>query len=892
MLDPWRERDACGVGFVARADGGRGHDILALALTAVARLAHRGAASNDKSGDGAGVLTQIPHRLLGVGPVERVALGMFFLPQAGPARDIAIDLIETVLVSLGMSVLGWRVVPVDAAVLGPLAATSQPTIRQLFIGPPAGPANAQAWERRLYLARRVIERRAASAGLQVFVCSLSCRTVVYKALLVGTELPGFYADLQSPLFETGIAVFHQRYSTNTLPSWPLAQPFRLLAHNGEINTLWGNRNAMRAREPALAAPAWERDVEQLKPVIWEDGSDSTSLDNAFELLVRSGRDPVHALMMLLPEAWERIPEMHPALRSFYEYHAGLMEPWDGPAALAFSDGVIAGSALDRNGLRPCRYKVTRDNTVVAGSEVGIVDLDPPDVVESGRLGPGELLVVDTLRNVVLRSADAKMEVAQRFPYRRWAARVVRQLPTEVPALGPVLPADELAARQHAFGYSHEDLRYVISPMAAEGRDAVWSMGDDTPIAPLSRLPQSLYAYVRQRFAQVTNPAIDPLREELVMSLVMYLGRRGSVLAQRPGRRTLLRIEHPVLLAEEMAALRRAGGAELTTLSAVWEAAAGPEELARALETLSRDAVKAVRRGGGATILVISDRDADKTRAPIPMLLAIGAVHQRLVQAGQRIRVGLVAEAGDAWDVHHFAALFGYGAEVVHPWLALQCPPLRDAESSAEQYRGAAEKGLLKILSKMGISTLQSYAGAQIFEAIGLGQEVIDRCFTGTASIIGGIGFKEIAEDVLRRHQSTGVLPDHGRVRYRRDGEDHGWSPPLVRALQDGDHAGFDERVRARAPAGPRDLLDFAEQAPVPLHEVEPAEEIRRRFISSAMSLGALSPEAHETLAIAMNRMHARPIRAKAVKTPRPMRRAATESAPTTESSRWRQVASA
>jgi len=857
LLDPWRERDACGVGFVARADGGRGHDILALALTAVARLAHRGAASNDKSGDGAGVLTQIPHRLLGVGPVERVALGMFFLPQAGPARDIAIDLIETVLVSLGMSVLGWRVVPVDAAVLGPLAATSQPTIRQLFIGPPAGPANAQAWERRLYLARRVIERRAASAGLQVFVCSLSCRTVVYKALLVGTELPGFYADLQSPLFETGIAVFHQRYSTNTLPSWPLAQPFRLLAHNGEINTLWGNRNAMRAREPALAAPAWERDVEQLKPVIWEDGSDSTSLDNAFELLVRSGRDPVHALMMLLPEAWERIPEMHPALRSFYEYHAGLMEPWDGPAALAFSDGVIAGSALDRNGLRPCRYKVTRDNTVVAGSEVGIVDLDPPDVVESGRLGPGELLVVDTLRNVVLRSADAKMEVAQRFPYRRWAARVVRQLPTEVPALGPVLPADELAARQHAFGYSHEDLRYVISPMAAEGRDAVWSMGDDTPIAPLSRLPQSLYAYVRQRFAQVTNPAIDPLREELVMSLVMYLGRRGSVLAQRPGRRTLLRIEHPVLLAEEMAALRRAGGAELTTLSAVWEAAAGPEELARALETLSRDAVKAVRRGGGATILVISDRDADKTRAPIPMLLAIGAVHQRLVQAGQRIRVGLVAEAGDAWDVHHFAALFGYGAEVVHPWLALQCPPLRDAESSAEQYRGAAEKGLLKILSKMGISTLQSYVGAQIFEAIGLGQEVMDRCFTGTASIIGGIGFKEIAEDVLRRHQSTGVLPDHGRVRYRRDGEDHGWSPPLVRALQDGDHAGFDERVRARAPAGPRDLLDFAEQAPVPLHEVEPAEEIRRRFISSAMSLGALSPEAHETLAIAMNRMHAR-----------------------------------
>jgi glutamate synthase (ferredoxin) len=856
LLDPWRERDACGVGFVARVDGERTHDILSMALTAVARLAHRGAASNDRSGDGAGVLTQIPHRLLGVGPAERVALGMFFLPPRAAAE--AVDLVESALVTLGMSVLGWRVVPVDRGVLGPLAAANQPIIRQVFVGPPSGPLNAQVWERRLYLARRVIERRAAEAGLDLFVCSLSCRTVVYKALLVGTELPGFYADLRSPLFETAITVFHQRYSTNTLPSWPLAQPFRMLAHNGEINTLWGNRNAMRAREPALAAPAWERDVELLKPVIWAEGSDSASLDNVLELLVRSGRDPVHALMMLLPEAWERIPDMHPALRGFYEYHAGLMEPWDGPAALAFTDGVIAGSALDRNGLRPCRYKVTRDNVVVAASEVGVVDLDPAEVVESGRLGPGELLVVDTLRNVVLRSGEAKLEVAHRSPYRRWTARLVRHLPADVAALGPALPPDELTAREHAFGYSHEDLRYVLTPMAAAGQDAIWSMGDDTPIAPLSTKPQSVYAYLRQRFAQVTNPAIDPLREARVMSLVMYLGRRGSLLAQRPGGRTLLRLEHPVLLADEMAALRRAGGAELVTLNAVWEAAAGPTELARALETLSNDAVTAVRRG--ATILVISDRDADRTRAPIPMALAVGAVHQRLVLARQRIRVGLVAEAGDAWDVHHIAALFGYGAEAVHPWLALQCVrslETSDAEPSAEKFRSAAEQGLLKILSKMGISTLQSYCGAQIFEAIGLGAEVIEKCFTGTASIIGGVGFSELAEDVLARHQAAGVLPDHGRVRYRRDGEDHGWSPPVVRALQNAEYGGFAERVKTRAPAGPRDLLDFREQVPVPLDEVEPAEDIRRRFISSAMSLGALSPEAHATLAIAMNRMQAR-----------------------------------
>ncbi|MDP3911478.1 MAG: glutamate synthase large subunit [Gemmatimonadales bacterium] len=872
LLDPWRERDACGVGFVARASGERSWDILGMALTAVARLAHRGAASNDRSGDGAGVLTHIPHRLLGVGPTERVALGMFFMPPDGPGLDTAVELAEQALVSAGLPVLGWRVVPVDDRALGPLARASQPAIRQVFVGPPRSvptPAD-QAWERRLYVARRIMERRAADTGVApFFVCSLSCRTVVYKALLVGTELPAFYADLRSHQFETAIAVFHQRYSTNTLPSWPLAQPFRLLAHNGEINTLWGNRNAMRAREPALAAPVWEKDVDLLKPVIWEDGSDSASLDNALELLVRSGRDPVHALMMLVPEAWERAADLHPALRSFYEYHAGLMEPWDGPAALAFTDGVIAGSALDRNGLRPCRYKVTRDHLVVAASEVGVVDLDPREVVESGRLGPGELLIVDTSRKTVLRSTEAKTEVALRCPYRRWTSRAVRALPTAVSALGPALPPEELTARQHAFGYGFEDLRHVVTPMAASAQEAIWSMGDDTPIAPLSRTPQSVYAYLRQRFAQVTNPAIDSLREARVMSLVMYLGRRGSLLAQRPpppppGSRTLLRLEHPVLLAEEMAALRRAAGPELATVSAVWEARAGPEGLSGALDALSRDAVAAVRRG--ATIVVVSDRDADRGRAPIPLLLAVGAVHQRLVQARQRIRVSLVAEAGDAWDVHHVAALFGYGAEAVHPWLALQSVRALSSEPetelSAAKFRAAAEKGLLKILAKMGISTLRSYAGAQIFEALGLGPEVMARCFNGTASVIGGIGFTEIAEDVLARQRSAyadpvPALPDFGRVRYRRDGEDHGWSPPIVRALQTAQYQEFTDRVTARPPAGPRDLLTFRPSSPVSLDQVEPVETIRRRFISSAMSLGALSPEAHATLAIAMNRMNAR-----------------------------------
>src|SRR5882672_8437635 len=849
-LDPGREHDACGVGFVAHAGGERSHAVLEMALTAVARLAHRGAASNDHSGDGAGVLTQIPERLLAQsGATGPLAVGMFFLPQAGPELERAVALIEDVLAEMEQPVVHWRDVPIDPVALGPLARASCPTIRQAFIAAPSHRGSDDAWERRLYVARRAIERRAGPA--QVYVCSLSCRSVVYKALLTGTELPTFYPDLREPWFETAIAVFHQRYSTNTLPSWPLAQPFHLLAHNGEINTLWGNRNAMRAREAKLPAA--------LRPVIWEGGSDSASLDNALELLVRCGRDPVHALMMLVPEAWEGAPDLDPALRGFYEFHAPLMEPWDGPAALAFSDGVIAGAAVDRNGLRPCRYKVTKSRLVIACSEVGVADFDPADVVESGRLGPGEVLVVDTTRNAVLRSAEAKREVAARSPYERWASRVASDLVASRSDAAPALAPEDLVPRQRAFGYSFEDLRHVLEPMASSGADAIWSMGDDTPIPPLSRTAPSLYAYLRQRFAQVTNPAIDPLREAGVMSLTMYLGRRGSLLTPRVPAHPVVRLQHPVLLRREMAALRRTPGFLAATLSATWDASTGPRGLAPALDRLCREAIRDARRGAAA--LVISDRDADARRAPIPLLLAIGAVHQRLLATGLRTRVALVAEAGDAWDIHHLAALFGYGAEAVHPWLALQSA--RGVQDGEVTFRAAAEKGLLKILSKMGICTLRSYAGAQLFEAVGLGAEVVDRCLTGTVSAIGGIGFAELAEDVLAR-QDGGELPDKGRVRYRKDGEDHGWSPPLVRALQDAVQGqpgkGYDTfraRAEARAPAGPRDLLDFRAAQPIPLEEVEPVEDIRRRFISSAMSLGALSPEAHATLAIAMNRMQGR-----------------------------------
>src|SRR6266700_1110323 len=890
-LDPWRECDACGVGFVARATGERSSAVLGLALQALARVAHRGAAASDSSGDGAGVLTQIPHRLfyreaaaaggtLALEPGRPFAVGAFFLPRDPDALAHATSLIEEALAGEGLPVLWWRDVPADLAVLGAGARATCPTLRHAIVAAPAdgGRSEDVAWERSLYVARRTIERRVAAAGLEpFFVCSLSCRTVVDKALLTSTQLPAFFPDLVSPDFESAIAVFHQRYSTNTSSSWALAQPFRLLGHNGEINTLWGNRNAMRAREPALASPVWGENVDRLRPVIWAEGSDSASLDNALELLVRSGRDPVHALMMLVPEAHEGAVEMEPALRGFYEFHECLVEPWDGPAALAFSDGVFVGSALDRNGLRPCRYKITRDGLVVAGSESGLVDLNATDVVESGRLGPGELLVVDTRRKAILRNGDAKREVARRRPYSRWAARGIRLLrPTAAVPDAPPTPEPERVARQVAFGWSSEDLRYVLEPMGSAGHDAVWSMGDDTPIPPLARIPPGLYAYLRQRFAQVTNPAIDPLRETLVMSLRMHIGRRGSLLADRPAGLRLVRNEHPVLLAEEIAALRTGAGAQVITLDATWSASAGavggggPDALRTALDGLCRSAGNAVREG--ARIVILSDRAAGRERAPLPMLLAVGAVHQHLLEHGLRTRLGLIAEAGDAWDVHHFAALIGYGAEAVHPWLALESVQVQVAEDDARvRFRAAAEAGLLKILSKMGISTLSSYCGAQIFEALGLGAEVIDRCFTGTVSTIGGIGFAEIAEDVLARQRAAypeteapGVLPDHGRVRYRRDGEDHGWSPQLVRAMQAAVTAdtpqaydAFRARVAARLPASPRDLLALRSMTPIPLDEVEPAETIRRRFVSTAMSLGALSPEAHRTLAIGMNRMGAR-----------------------------------
>ncbi|MGA7990121.1 MAG: glutamate synthase large subunit, partial [Thermoanaerobaculia bacterium] len=850
------------------------HRVLRLALGGLSRVAHRGATGSDRTGDGAGVLTRIPEPLLrrdaarlGLPLPESAPLGIgtFFFPRGSGAESRAAALVEKTLRDEGLPLAGWREVPVRTGRLGGWAEASRPAVRHALLTSPEA-IDADEWERRLYLAGRVAARRARAEGLDGFwVVSISHRTLVYKALLTGTELKAFYPDLEDPDYATSLAVFHQRYSTNTLPSWSLAQPFHLLAHNGEINTLWGNRNAMRAREPELASPVWGDRLARLLPVLTDEGSDSTSLDEALELLVRSGRDPLHALTMLIPDA----PQGHlPApLRAFYDFHAGLIEPWDGPAAVAFTDGTVVGAHLDRSGLRPMRWKIADDGHVVAASEAGVVDLDHEHVVATGRLGPGETIAVDTATGDILLDADVKARLALSRPWSEWASRHVRHV---APAPGPreALPAADLLVRQAAYGWGVEDLRYVLAPSAA-GQEPVFSMGDDAPIPPLAKAPQPLYAFFRQRFAQVTNPAIDSLRETAVMSLRMDLGRGGSLLLEEPGDAHFLSLDHPVLLEDEVAAIRAASEFRPCVLDASFDASSGADGLISALDALAARAEEAVR--AGSEILVITDRGMTSERAAIPALLALGAVREHLLRAGLRYRVGLVVEAGDARDVHHLAVLHGFGAEAVHPWLALASVRALGETAGAEgdavgSFRATAEKGLRKVLAKMGISALSSYCGGQVYDALGLAPEVMEKCFRGTASPLGGLGFAEIAADVLSVHRAaweSAALPDHGRVRYRKDAEEHAWSPPVVVSLQkavkgsEEAWAEFREKADAHAPSVPRDLIGFAPETPVGVEEVESASEIAKRFIASAMSLGALSPEAHETLAIAMNRLGAR-----------------------------------
>ena len=867
------ERDACGVGFVADARGRRSHTILQHALTAVANLSHRGAVAADgKTGDGAGVMTQLPYAVLRRdldirAPDDHLAVGMCFLPAALRDRERAMALVQEVIAQTGLRLVGWRDVPTDPDALGDHARATQPHIAQVVVAQP-GTMAGDAFDRALYLCRRWIERRAGEAGLALYVPSCSRRTVVYKALLTSPWLSRFYRDLTDPIYETALAVFHQRYSTNTFPSWSLAQPFRFLAHNGEINTLGGNVHWMQARDPELRAAIWGDRLRVLQPVIQEGGSDSAMLDNVVELLTVSGRSLAHVLAMLVPAAWEAEDGLDEAVRGFYEYHACLTEPWDGPAALAFSDGVAVGAALDRNGLRPARFVRTKDDLIVMASEAGVLDIAPERILEKGRLGPGQMLLVDTARGAVVRDHEVKAALAQVLPYGAWVRRhLVRLGPVPLNGAG----GDASPAHQRAFGYTLEDVERILRPMVQEGKDPVFSMGDDIPPAVLSARPRLLYQYFKQRFAQVTNPPIDPLRERTVMSLAVYLGPRPSFLEDSPAHAHLLQLPSPILLPDDMRWLQSEGPFPVRVLPARFPADAGPGGLAAALRELFDAAAEAAR---DAAVIALSDRGVDARWVPIPMLLAVAAVHHELIRRGLRMRTSLIAETGEARDIHQFACLIGYGASAICPYLALQtlaADPhiVGNPHHRWAAYRTAVDAGLRKIMSKMGISTLSAYCGAQLFEAVGLDRTLVTQYFPGTPSRLDGIGLAELAAEALDRHRAAlstphEALTEAGLVRFRRDGEYHAFNPYVVkamhRAIRTGDAVAREALIgliASRPPATVRDLIEFVPQVPVPLEEVEPVEAILRRFVVSAMSHGALGREAHETLATAANRIGAR-----------------------------------
>ncbi|MFN8464274.1 MAG: glutamate synthase large subunit [Caldilineaceae bacterium] len=933
LYDPRFEHDACGIGFVAHVEGKRSHRVLDMALEALRNHAHRGAVADDrKTGDGAGVLTQLPYEFfgrelarMGIEPPAPgdMAVGQVYLNKAnGEDRAQARELMREVLADLKLEMLAFRSVPVIESALGQRALVSRPWFGQIVVRRTEAACSAgDAFERLLYLARKRMINSARERGIQrLYIASLSARTIVYKGLVLAEELAHFYPDLSDPDYKTAIAVFHQRYSTNTFPTWERAQPFRLICHNGEINTLQGNENWMRAREADLQSPFWEDPQKQLRPIIAREGSDSGKLDNTLELLVRSGRDIRHGLMMMMPEAWERMPEgeVTPERRSFYEYHSSLMEPWDGPAAVTYTDGRIVGTIMDRNGLRPARYVALDNGLVICASESGSVAYDESRVVKKGRVGPGQIFCVDTTRGAVMDDEEITQKFAARRPYDKWVRENLISLDNLVAHYrqqhgtvsehagtnghgqhsqgngASLVPptAGSLSGRQASFGYTSEEMIVILRPMLTTGQEPVGAMGDDTPPAAMSKLPRPLFSYFKQRFAEVTNPPIDPLREELVMSLRMLLGRRANLLAETPEAAHLIALKSPILLPEQLAALRASPLPEFTcaTVDAVWQApAAGdvvPEQAGAALRAavarLCREAESAIR--GGAAIVVISDEKADVHTLPIPSLLAVGAVHHHLIQCGLRMHASLVVASGEPREVHHFAALIGYGANAVYPYLSYATVEgivqegrktgTVTVEQALKNFGKAVDKGLLKIMSKMGIATLDSYCGAQIFEALGIGQELIDIAFVDTPSVLGGVDFATVAEDVLAWHQygypdsdtSQAVkLVTWGIYKSRRGGEVHEWSPQVVHALtsvarpkHEGDVAAnyrkYADMVNDLRLA-PRHLLGFRRSRPsIPQGQVEGVERILRRFSTAAMSHGALGSEAHETLAVAMNRL--------------------------------------
>jgi glutamate synthase domain-containing protein 2/glutamate synthase domain-containing protein 1/glutamate synthase domain-containing protein 3 len=901
LYDPSNEHDACGVGFICHIKGQGSHEIVSNALLMLENMNHRGGCGcEEDSGDGAGILVRIPDSFLRAKCKELgivlpmlgdYAVGTVFLCKDDAGSKQCEVVFEKVAREYGLTVLGWRDVPVDDRFVGPTPKKCEPKIRHVFVGMGEKTLSATEFERQLYFLRQraenVVEFESpdmhAAARDEFYICALSVNRVVYKGMLTATQLRQYYLDLQDPTFTSALAMVHSRFSTNTFPSWRLAHPFRMLAHNGEINTLRGNRNWMRARYGLLKSSVFGDELQKMHPILTESGSDSATLDNAMEFMVAAGRDLAHTVLMLIPEAWQKHEQMDPALKAFYEYHACLMEPWDGPASISFTNGEVIGAVLDRNGLRPSRYYVTKDDLVIMASEVGVLPVAPERVARKWRLQPGKIFFVDMKQGRIVDDREIKSELVKRHAWQEWIKTNLVAL-DDLPAPANVHQPDHdtLLVRQHAFGYTNEDLKIILTPMAVSGLEGLGSMGTDTPLACLSDKPQLLYNYFRQLFAQVTNPPLDANFEELVTSLYTYLGREGNLLDEDPRACHLIKLNQPILSNTDLAKLREVSVRELRskTIPMLFDSYEGEKGLEKALANLCDEAAAAVKEG--APILILSDRGVGPELAPIPSLLATAAVHHHLIRLGIRTQCGLVIETGEAREVHHFCLLIGYGAGAVNPYVAFETlADLHRAEmlpkdltftQAKKNYIKAANKGIIKVASKMGISTVQSYRGAQIFEAVGLSKELIDQYFTGTASRLNGIALEIIARESLERHRhgfppirvNGEVLENGGNYQWRRDGEYHMWNPDTVAKLQQAVRITglptFKEYTKlvndeARHRCNIRGLLKIKPAGTaIPLDEVEPAKDIVKRFVTGAMSFGSISKEAHETLAIAMNRI--------------------------------------
>jgi glutamate synthase (NADPH) large chain len=899
LYDPEFEKDGCGIGFVADLKGRKSHTIVQQGLEVLDNLAHRGAQGCDPcTGDGAGILFQVPHEFLRRAAAEvkiilpkagAYGVGMVFLPQNPEWRRRCEAAFEHVVAEEGLELLGWRDVPVNSESIGAQARRTEPVIRQVFLA--RGARDEAQFERKLYVVRKRGEKALQESTLEgkeyFYISSLSSNTIVYKGLLLPHQMAAYYLDLKESDVASSLALVHSRFSTNTFPTWPLAHPYRYICHNGEINTLKGNVNWMRARQGRLDSALFGDDLPKLYPIVYDRQSDSACLDNALEFLVMGGRSLPHAMMMLIPEPWVGNPQMDLDRRGFYEYHAAMMEPWDGPAAVCFTDGKLIGATLDRNGLRPCRYQVTVDDRVVLASEAGVLPTEVKNIRQKGRLQPGRMFLVDTVQGRIIDDEEIKADIVGRKPYRAWVTQYkisLDELPEPLNVQQPDHPT--IRQRQQAFGYTVEELKMVLTPMVLTGEEPISSMGTDTPLAVLSERPQLLFKYFKQLFAQVTNPPIDPIREELVMSLVTNIGPKPNVMDEMPESARRIRVKQPILTNADLEKIREIADPHfksktLRMLFRVATGPAGPDGLETAVDELCAQASQAIR--DGYKFLILSDRGVNEEWAPIPSLLGISAVHHHLVRECTRTEVGLILETGEPRDVHHFASLIGYGAGTINPYLVFESlvdmerdgylPEGVDAATAEVKFIKAINKGLLKIFSKMGISTVQSYCGAQIFEAIGLNRTLIDRYFTGTPSRIEGIGIREIGEETLRRHALAyepapiRQLDFGGEVHYRVQGEHHNWNPETIYKLQHATRvndpktfAEFSALVNdeSRRRSNLRGLLEFnVTDAPIPLEEVEPAKEIVKRFTTGAMSFGAISKEAHETLAIAMNRIGAK-----------------------------------